>query len=58
MRAPVGRSCSFDARGRVAVPGGRGGSGRHMPQYDCVRKQLVGVAGTVSLPPRDESRRR
>jgi uncharacterized protein len=27
-------------------------------QYDCVRKHLVGVPGAVSLPPRDESRRR
>jgi TRAP transporter TAXI family solute receptor len=27
-------------------------------QYDCVRNHLVGVPGAVSLPPRDESRRR
>jgi uncharacterized protein len=27
-------------------------------QYDCVRAHLVGVPGAVSLPPRDESRRR
>jgi TRAP transporter TAXI family solute receptor len=27
-------------------------------QYDCVRKHLVGVPGAVSLPPRDEGRRR
>ena len=27
-------------------------------QYDCVRKHLAGVPGAVSLPPRDESRRR
>lgn len=27
-------------------------------QYDCVRKHLVGVPGAVSLPSRDESRRR
>lgn len=27
-------------------------------QYDCVREHLVGVPGAVSLPPRDESRRR
>jgi hypothetical protein len=27
-------------------------------QYDCVRRHLVGVPGAVSLPPRDESRRR
>jgi hypothetical protein len=27
-------------------------------QYDCVRTHLVGVPGAVSLPPRDENRRR